>query len=327
MARVNVGQVREQEAHFGLYRTSAGGDESIIVRRKVGDPTDYEHSYSRKLKTQRDNLALASQHYAHLSPSQKAITRHQFEVVEFQKSHGKTDTKLLAGRQLFISREMRSLATTGKQLVLPHEVCIILVDEGFHLLDGLLWLRYLKDGSWIDTQAEQLATASWLFSRVPRDQEAYRVYGEAPGFFDPLLPEAQHMSAEALLGYHYHHLHSGGIRHHWDVGTQLWGARHGFNSPITTNTIHVLIEAITQEYDGNMRVGFQSYETPFLEDTWLTYRDYALFSGYPDPKHISLTFDDTLLTAGGRYWFSYIFNPYSSIFGIFHADLYFMPVL
>ncbi|GAJ18196.1 unnamed protein product, partial [marine sediment metagenome] len=64
MATVHIKEPREQEAHFGLYRTTAGGDETIFVRRKIGEPTDYMHTKSRKLKQQRDNLALASQHYS-----------------------------------------------------------------------------------------------------------------------------------------------------------------------------------------------------------------------------------------------------------------------
>ncbi|GAJ22318.1 unnamed protein product, partial [marine sediment metagenome] len=63
--------------HFGLYRTSAGGDQGIFVRRKVGDPTDYMHTKSKKVNQQRQNLALASKHYSHLTPSQKAVTRRQ----------------------------------------------------------------------------------------------------------------------------------------------------------------------------------------------------------------------------------------------------------
>ncbi|MBA7624112.1 hypothetical protein ES703_31516 [subsurface metagenome] len=178
----------------------------MIVRRKVGEPTDFMHTKSRKLKKQRDNLALASQHYANLTPSQKAITRHQFEEVEYQKSHGKTDTKLLSGRQLFISKEIHSLETTGRQIVLPYELCIMLTDYALNPLDGELWLRYLKLGEWIDCRKEQLATGCWLFSEVPRAQEAYRPYGEAEGYLDPQEEQYQAMSADEIRAYHYHRL-------------------------------------------------------------------------------------------------------------------------
>jgi len=108
------------------------------------------------------------------------------------------------GRQLFISKEIHSLNTTQTQLKLPHEVCIMLVDENLTALKGELWLRYLKDGEWLDCDKEEITTGSWLFSQVPTEQESYRVYGEAEGYFDPLLTETQNMSEEDLLTYHYH---------------------------------------------------------------------------------------------------------------------------
>ena len=208
MATVKVTHKRIQTSSFGLYRTSAGGDESIIVRRKVGEPTDVKHSQSRKLKRQREYLTLASQHYSHLTPSQKAITRHQIEMVQYETGHSKTEEKLLLGRQLFISKEMHSLRTTGKQLVLPHEVCIILSDEFLMPLEGELFLRYLKDAEWKDCTKEELYTGSWLFSQTPRKQEAYRPYGEAENYHDPELPELQFMTEKELLTYHYHILYS-----------------------------------------------------------------------------------------------------------------------
>ena len=185
MATVKIITPREQAAHFGLYRTSAGGDESIVVRRKVGEPTDYMHTKSRKVARQREILTVASQHYSHLTPGQKAITRHQIEEVEYETGHSKTDTKLLMGRQLFIAKEMRSLKTTQKQLLVPHELCIILTDQDLNPLDGNLWLSYFKDDEWHDIPKQELITANWLFSPVPRGRAPYQVYGEATGFLDP----------------------------------------------------------------------------------------------------------------------------------------------
>jgi len=208
MARVDIKEPREQEAHFGLYRTSAGGDEAIIVRRKVGEPTDYQHTKSRKLKRERDNLALASQIYARLSPSQKAITRHEFAEVEYINSHGKTETKLLMGRQLFISRQIHSLNATGKPILVPHEVCILLTDQNKSPLAGDLWLRYPKDGSWYVVPKDELVTANWLFTGIPRGKSAYRVYGEAENFEDPDAPDGKVLSEAELLVYHHHKLTS-----------------------------------------------------------------------------------------------------------------------
>ncbi|MBA7563522.1 hypothetical protein ES708_05181 [subsurface metagenome] len=207
MATIKRGINREQESHFGLYRTSAGGDQVIIVRRKVGEPSDYMHKNSRKLARQRELLAQASQHYSHLTPSQKGITRHQFKEVEYQKSHGKTDTKILTGRELFIANEIRSLTGTQKQLVLPYELCIMLVDESFNPLDGELWLYCMVSGEWFDLPKAEIGKGSWLFSKVPPGYAPYRVYGEAIGFFDPLLDEHQAMTEDDIKPYHYHHLH------------------------------------------------------------------------------------------------------------------------
>ncbi|GAI71055.1 unnamed protein product, partial [marine sediment metagenome] len=148
MARVYIKEPREQEGHFGLYRTSAGGDESIIVRRKVGEPTDYLHTKSRKLARQREILALASQHWSHLSPSQKADWRRQIRWVSRIPPGSKSEDVILKGRQLFISEEIHSLATTQKQLVLPYELCIMLVDEDLNALDGDLSLSYKVAEEW-----------------------------------------------------------------------------------------------------------------------------------------------------------------------------------
>jgi len=233
MARVYIEEPREQSAHFGLYRTSAGGDDTIFVRRKVGEPTDYLHTKSRKLAKQRTNLTLASQHYASLTPSQKAITRYQMEEVDYIKSHGKSDTKLLRGRQLFIAKEMKSLETTGTQLILPIELCIMLVDENHDPLDGTLWLRYKSAEEWLNVGKEQLAVGSWLFSQIPRGQEAYRPYGEADNYTDPELPEHQFMSEAEIKAYHYHILWSTLETHCYirtpptTTGSRIGGFRQG----------------------------------------------------------------------------------------------------
>jgi len=230
MATVKIKKPRVQSSSFGLYRTSAGGDESIIVRRKVGEPTDVNHTKSRKLARHRYELTLASQHYSQLTPSQKAITRHQIEEVEYQKSHGKTDTKLLMGRQLFISKEIHSLETTQKQLVLPYELCIMLVDELLLPIEGELFLRYLKDAVWKETGKEELYPGSWLFSQTPRAQEAYRPYGEAEDYYDPELPEHQFMTEAEILAYHYHILLTTLVKicHSLPTGTTAIDTTHSY---------------------------------------------------------------------------------------------------
>lgn len=301
MATVEIKEPREQAAHFGLYRTSAGGDEGIIVRRKVGEPTDYMHTKSRKLKRQRDNFTLASQHYSHLTPSQKAITRHQIEEVEYQKSHGKTDTKLLMGRQLFISKEIHSLETTQKQLVLPYELCIILADQGFSPLEGELWLRYLKDGKWKDCAKEELATGSWLFSEVPAGQEAYRVYGEAEGYFDPQLPEHQFMTEHEIRAYHYHHLLFGLPPRIYSFSSRWWWLPHTFTALISAGTIHIHSELTTYGFTGTLVVGIKNYPRPSDPEEWLAKHTHSVSAADPDPKDFYDTFGGLGLIQYTRY--------------------------
>ena len=209
MATVEIQEFREQYAHFGLYRQNVGGDEKLIIRRKVGEPTDYMHRYSRAVQRQREAFAVASRHYASLTPSQKAKSRLQIRWVDYVKDHGQSDTKLLMGRQLFISEDVLELKTKGKTKKLPHEVCIILCDIDLNPLKGTLWLRYLEDELWVDCQGEELNTGNWLFTEVPPGKVWYRVEGWSPGYYDPKSPGTQFMSESLLLGYHYHILLSG----------------------------------------------------------------------------------------------------------------------
>lgn len=204
MATVKIIEPRQQEAHFGLYRTSVGGDESIVVRRKIADPTDYMHTHSRKLQIQRHNFSLATKHYAQLTPSQKAITRHQFEEIEYQKSHGKTDTKLLMGRQLFISKDIRSLNVTQKRQRLPLEVCIQLTDSELNPLDGLLLLFYKTDDTWSLTNGREITRGNWLFSQVPPEKSSYHPYGQAIGYVDLEDPLTTYLTESQLKHYHHH---------------------------------------------------------------------------------------------------------------------------
>src|SRR3972149_10720510 len=82
MAKVIIEELRQQEAHYGLYRTALGGDERVIVRRKMGERTDYDHNKSKPVRRQRDRLTAASHHWNALSPSQKNDWRNTIGFVE-----------------------------------------------------------------------------------------------------------------------------------------------------------------------------------------------------------------------------------------------------
>ena len=302
MARIHIIQPREQAAHFGLYRTSAGGDERVFVRRKVGEPTDVMHTKSRKLKRQREYLTLASQHYSRLSPTQKAITRHQIEEIDYTRSHGKTDTKILLGRQLFIAKEMRSLATTGKQLLLPHELCIMLVDQALYPLSGELWLRYFKDGEWLDCEKEELATGSWLFSQVPRGMSSYRVYGEAEGYIDPQLPEHQYMTEDEIRAYHYHQLYITAPFRSYSFYSRYWSVSYLFTAYVSSMGMHIHSELKTYDFTGDLIVGLKEPVDTSPPDEWIVYKTHPVSAGDPDPKHFYTTFIGYPLTEGKKRW-------------------------
>lgn len=185
---------------------SPGGNQSIFIRRKVGEPTDYMHTKSRKVKKQREVFGQASTHYSHLTSSQKQDLKRQVEEVEYIRDHGKTYIKVLQGRQLFISKDIHSISETQAPLQIPFDVCIILTDQERNPLDGELFLLYLIDGEWHQAPKIQIALGNWLFPLVPPGQQSYRVYGQAEYFLDPHLPQHQYMTEAALRAHHYHQL-------------------------------------------------------------------------------------------------------------------------
>ena len=203
MARVKLGGWESRYAHFGLYNTSVGGDEPIIVRRKAGIPPDYQHGSSRKVQRQRDNFALASQHWANLTPTQKGYYRYQMAYVDVIGSPSKD--KLLRGRQLFIAREIRELLVAQKQLITPFEVCIILCDEALNPLHGEMWLYWqeTEEAEPEELAGDELVRGNFLFRNVKPGQFVYHPYGESEGYYDPEGAETW-LTQDELRKYHYH---------------------------------------------------------------------------------------------------------------------------
>jgi len=305
MAKVEIGRFRNQARHYGLHKQYLAGDEPMIIRRKVGDPTDVVHSSSRKLKRQRELLSEASRHYATLTPSQKAITRHQIAEVDHIKDGRKSDTKLLMGRQLFISRDMASLKLTGKLTQLPRELCIILADTNLIPLPGTLWLRYLENGDWLNASKEELATGSWLFSQVPRGKEAYRVYGESGGYYDPQLPEHQNMTEAAIRAYHYHCLYVGE-----PVPTFSWKgviirSSVPFTAPFSARNCHIITWISTELYDGILTIGVKDYPDTTVPEEWIASLDYPITPAVPDLRYFETNLYDCRLQQGKKYWLTH----------------------
>ncbi|MBA7563006.1 hypothetical protein ES708_04659 [subsurface metagenome] len=289
MATIKRGINREQESHFGLYRTSAGGDQGIIVRRKVGEPSDYMHKNSRSLARQREIFSMASRHYANLTPGQKGESRHQFAEVEYQKSHGKTDIKLLTGRELYIAQDVRSLRATQKQTVFPYELCIMLVDQNLNPLEGELWLYCTVTGEWFDLPKVQISKGHWLFSKVPPGYPPYRVYGETGAFFDPELPEHQYMTEDYMLSHHYHILVPTWPYRSYSISAGWWyhSSRRTAYEPYTA--MHIRSEIYTYNFEGELTINLKELidgDPPY----WQTYsRTYLVTPVDPDPKLFSST--------------------------------------
>lgn len=206
MAVVTVGEKRVGRGHFGFYRTSAGGDESIVVRRKIGEPVDYMHSDSKEVQDQRRRLTLASQRYAKLTPRQKRDSRLEMRFVSRVKN-SLSETVLLQGRQLFISEAIREQKTGWKMRRTAFYPCIILCDEEHTPLEGVLHLWYTKGDPLTPKPGKELCKGNWLFERVPAYAEPYKVWGEADGYYDPELPENMVMTEDYLRHKHYHVLY------------------------------------------------------------------------------------------------------------------------
>ena len=277
MARVEILKPREQEGHFGLYRASAGGDQAIIIRRKVGEPTDYMHTKSRAVRRQREIFAQASQHYSHLTSTQKAWTRRQFEEVEVIHSHGPSDFKLLTGRQLFISKDIRELNVAQQQIKPVFEVCLILIDPLGDPIEGELWLRYLQDGVWLECEKEQLSPLDWLFPSVPRGKEKYHPYGESPGFYDFENPAITYLTEAQLSKYHYHQLFT--LLYGYAFSTRYYRLSYKFRAYTTATAMYVHSACKHYDWSGTMRVGVQT-----LARVWLDYKTHYVDAAIPDPK-------------------------------------------
>ncbi len=209
MARVEIGQYRAQDAHYGFYRDDLPSGDVIIIRRKVGEPTDYLHPNSRKVRQQRLNFGLASTHYSHLTPIQKRELRYVVEELSFVRGHSKSGTKVLQGRTLFISKDIHALNETQKQIPTPLQICIMLTDKDHNPIEGDVRLYYKEGGEWIETPRILLAPSYWLFPTVPRNMEQYHPIGQAEGYHDPEDPDTTYLTQKELMLYHYHVLYEG----------------------------------------------------------------------------------------------------------------------
>jgi hypothetical protein len=206
MVKVNIGKWRPQDAHYGFYQETIPSGDIVIVRRKVGEPTDYLHPNSRKLRIHRRNFGLASTHYSHLTPIQKKELKYVGEIVSFVRGHSKSDTKFLQGRPLFISKDTHALDETQTQIPTPLQICIVLTDPDLNPIEGDLRLYYLEDGEWKETTHRLLSPSYWLFPTVPRNKQLYHPIGADFDYYDPQDPDTTYLTQKELMLYHYHPL-------------------------------------------------------------------------------------------------------------------------
>ncbi|MBA7605845.1 hypothetical protein ES703_12980 [subsurface metagenome] len=204
--KVEIGEYRPQDAHYGFYRDNLPSGDVIIIRRKVGEPTDYLHPNSRKVRQQRLNFGLASTHYSHLTPIQKKELKYQVREVSTIGGRSKSVTKVLQGRTLFISEDIHALNETQRQIPTPLQICIVLTDQDLNPIVGEIQLFYREDGEWKETPRRLLSPSYWLFPTVPRNMEQYHPIGKDYDFYDPQDPESTYLTQKELMLYHYHPL-------------------------------------------------------------------------------------------------------------------------
>jgi len=304
MAKVEIVEYREQLAHFGFYKQGAGGDVQLLIRRKVGDPTDYMHNHSKAVQRQREIFSQASIHYSHLTPTQKADWRRQIRWVPRIRPGSQSEEVILKGRQLFIAEDIHELATKQKQIKLPLEICIVLADQDFNPLEGELWLYCTVAGEWFDLPKGELQKGYWLFTKVPPGYPPYRVYGEAAGYFDPQLPEHQTFTEKELKAHHYHILHPEVL---WKVFYQdvhykrSW---HTWSPDSLVTLLQIKHDLYTHAYEGELWLGVSNYGDEAYPERWVKKYTHHISASDPDPKHYEHNFSGLSFPPGSK--FSYI---------------------
>lgn len=270
------------------------------------------HSKSARVKDQRERLATASRHYASLTPIQKARLRHQLRFVSRVGSGSVSEEVLLQGRQLFISEDIREIKTKQKLLSPLFEVCIVLCDKEYNPLVGKLWLYYWIAGEWHEIPGQELAIGNWLFTAVPPGQAAYRVYGEADGFFDPELARYQWMSEKRLKQHHAHILYQKGTSYLYSFssGAQSYGRIQ--TAKISFTGIHIWAKILFYNYSGRFDVALFRGRLSLKPEDEIGRRHFDVKAGEEDPRYFDVFFDNFYISKGSDYtmWFLRLDPPY-----------------
>jgi len=168
MAKITLGEEREQQSSYQLYKQSLGGDQIIAVRRKVAMPSDVEHRSSRETKRQRERFAEASKRWASIPGPVKADLREKYGIVYAHKSPGLSEPKVLQGAQLYTSQEIHQQKYHQAHQEVPPFVCMVLRDERANIVDLPGYLAYgptVFDWNYCDSY--YLAPGNTLFYPIP----------------------------------------------------------------------------------------------------------------------------------------------------------------
>jgi len=97
------------------------------------------------------------------------------EEVEYIQSHGKSDTKLLRGRELFLSKEIHSLSQTGEQLIIIPELCVLVCDMHNDIVDPY-YIRALLRNQWLKMRKpKRLSPGYYLWDALYLGYETYQI--------------------------------------------------------------------------------------------------------------------------------------------------------
>lgn len=204
MAKVLLKQKRELEAGYHVYTLPTPSGDLVTVRRKVGMPTDVEHSSSTATRRQRDRFGAASKRWSAIQSPIRAQMSSNYGWTYSQTPHGKSEPKLLQGRQLFISQDIHQQEYHQQHAEIPFHCCIILCAEDDTPLAGQLTLSGKYQEQTTPIPSKRLSPANFLFHPFPPiDFEFYLPYGIAPGYHDPGIPP---LTKTELPSYHYHHM-------------------------------------------------------------------------------------------------------------------------
>jgi len=186
MAKVTLGQKREIEGGYHIYRQPSEAGDLITVRRKLAMPSDVEHNSSKPTQRHRQIFSRASKRWAAIPAPVRADLQHNYGYVPVQGHPAAVDYKVLKGRELFLSQEMHGLEYLNLHALLPWWLCIVTTDQVGRVIDIPLELRGKDGGYYTSYYRFYLAAGNTLFYPVPRGQQAYQLRYAETGWINQM---------------------------------------------------------------------------------------------------------------------------------------------